>query len=157
MKATFFQRRWLVLFVSALLGCAAQIKFPGEFYAKDGAAIGGYDPVAFFTTNQPTRGASDNKAEYKGSTFYFASKENKETFLASPEKYAPQYGGFCAYGMAKGYKAATDPTAFSIVDGKLYLNYNKDIQQQWSADTAGFIAKANQNWPEVSKENKVFE
>jgi YHS domain-containing protein len=95
--------------------------------------------------------------EYKGSTFRFVSRANRDAFAADPEKYAPQYGGFCAFGTARGYKASTDPVAFTVVDGKLYLNYNRDVQKQWRADIPGFVAKADKNWPAVSRQSKVIE
>jgi YHS domain-containing protein len=129
----------------------------GEYFEKDGVALRGHDPVAYFRENKPVKGSPEHKAEYQGSTFYFASKSNRDAFIADPARYAPQYGGFCAFGMASGYKAATDPAAFSVVDGKLYLNYNRDIQKQWSADRPGFIAKAEKNWPAASKQTKVIE
>lgn len=129
----------------------------GEFFEKDGAALRGYDPVAYFTDQRPVKGSSEHRAEHKGSTFHFASKANRDAFAADPERYAPQYGGFCAYGVAGGYKAATDPAAYSIVDGKLYLNYNRSVQRQWSADVPGFVAKADRNWPTVAPQGKVID
>jgi YHS domain-containing protein len=129
----------------------------GEYFEKDGVALRGYDPVAYFSENKPVKGSPDHKAEYEGSAFHFTSKANRDAFVADPARYAPQYGGFCAFGMASGYKAATDPAAFSIVDGKLYLNYNRDVQKQWSADRPGFIAKAEKNWPTAAKQTKVIE
>lgn len=129
----------------------------GEYFEKDGVALRGHDPVAYFSENKPVKGLPEHKAEHQSSTFYFASKANRDAFVADPTRYAPQYGGFCAFGMASGYKAATDPAAFSIVEGKLYLNYNRDIQKQWNADRPGFIAKAEKNWPATSKQTKVIE
>jgi YHS domain-containing protein len=129
----------------------------GEFFEKDGVALRGYDPVAYIGQNKPVKGSPDHKAEYKGSTFHFASKANRDAFVAQPDKYAPQYGGFCAFGMSGGYKAAIDPAAFTIVDGKLYLNYNRDIQKKWSSDVPGHVAKADRNWPSVSTQTKVIE
>jgi YHS domain-containing protein len=129
----------------------------GEFYQRDGVAIAGYDPVAFFTEGKALRGASDHSAVYQGSTFYFTSAANRDAFRADPDKYAPQYRGFCAFGVASGYKAAVDPTAFTIVDGKLYLNYNSEVKTMWSADIAGFLVKSEKNWPEVSLQSKVAE
>ena len=129
----------------------------GEFFEKDGTALRGYDAVAYFMDSKPIRGSAENKAEYKGSTFHFVSKANRDTFVADPARYAPQYGGFCAFGMSGGYKAATDPAAFTVIDGKLYLNYNRDVQKQWSADIPGFVIKADKNWPVVSAQTKVIE
>ena len=85
------------------------------------------------------------------------SKANRDAFAADPARYAPQYGGFCAFGMAGGYKAAGDPVAFSVVDGKLYLNYNRDVQKQWTTDVPGFVSKADRNWPAVSNQTEVHE
>ena len=82
---------------------------------------------------------------------------SRDAFAAEPERYAPQYGGFCAFGMAAGYKAAVDPVAFSVVNGKVYLNYNREVQKQWSADVPGFVSKADRQWPVVSKQTKVIE
>ena len=129
----------------------------GEFFEKGGAVLRGYDPVAYFKEDKPVKGSPSHKAEYKGSTFHFASKANREAFAANPAKYAPQYGGFCAFGTAAGYKAAIDPAAFTIVDGKLYLNYNREVQREWSKDIPGFIAKADRNWPAVATQAKVIE
>ena len=129
----------------------------GEFFEKDGVAIRGYDPVAYFTDGKPGKGIERYMAAYRGSTFHFASAAHRDAFIAEPAKYAPQYGGFCAYGTAGGYKAAIDPAAFSIVDGKLYLNYNAKVQSQWSADIPGYIRKADAKWPEVTLQAKVIE
>jgi YHS domain-containing protein len=129
----------------------------GEFFEKDGAALRGYDPVAYFREMRPVKGSAGHTAVFEGSTFHFASKANRDEFAASPEKFAPQYGGFCAYGMAGGYKAATDPAQFSVIDGKLYLNYNGAVQSKWKTDLPGYIAKADGNWPEASKQAKVIE
>lgn len=128
----------------------------GEFFEKDGAALRGYDAVAYFIDEEPVKGLAEHKADYKGSAFHFASKANRDAFVAEPQKYAPQYGGFCAFGISGGYKAATDPAAFNVVDGKLYLNCNRDVQKQWSGDIPGFVAKADKNWPTVSSQTKVI-
>jgi YHS domain-containing protein len=128
-----------------------------EFFERGGAALRGHDPVAYFTDERPVKGSAEHRADYKGSSFHFSSKANRNAFVADPGKCAPQYGGFCAFGMAGGYKAATDPAAFSAVDGRLYLNYNRDIQTQWGGDIPGFVAKADQNWPAASKQTQVHE
>ena len=129
----------------------------GEFYEKDGAALRGFDPIAYFTDGKPVKGSPQHKAEYKGSTFYFSSKANQDAFAANPAKYAPQYGGYCAFGVSGGYKAAIDPAAFTVVNAKLYLNYNRDVQKKWSADIPGYVVKADKNWPSVSLQKKVIE
>lgn len=129
----------------------------GEFYEKQGAAIKGYDPVAYFSDGKPVKGSPEHKAQHKGSEFHFASRANRDAFAANPEKYAPQYGGFCAFGTAGGYKAAIDPAAFTIVNDKLYLNYSKGVQKQWGADIPGFVSRADGKWPEVMRQTKVIE
>ena len=114
-----------------------------------GVAINGYDPVAYFTDGKPVEGTDMHSLSWKGATWYFASAENKEIFEAMPEKYAPQYGGYCAYAVSYGSTATTAPEAWSIVDGKLYLNYSVGVQRRWNSDQQGYIKKANKNWPNV--------
>lgn len=128
----------------------------GEFNESNGIAIKGYDPVAFFKEGKPVRGKDDLRFEYKGSTFVFANADNRAAFVATPETYAPQYGGYCAFGTARGYKADIDPATFTVIDGRLYLNYNTQVQREWAADTRGFIRQGDARWPTVSKTEKVF-
>jgi hypothetical protein len=128
----------------------------GEFNESNGVAIKGYDPVAFFKDSKPVRGKDDLRFEYKGSTFAFANAENRAAFAADPAKYAPQYGGYCAFGTARGYKADIDPATFTVIDGRLYLNYNTQVQREWTADSAKFIRQADERWPTVSKTEKVI-
>jgi YHS domain-containing protein len=121
----------------------------GEINATDGVAISGYDAVAYFRQEKPVEGSKAYSVTYKDALFLFASADNRDAFQADPEKYAPQYGGYCAYGTASGYKAPIDPAAFTIAGGKLYLNYDKNVQQSWRQDTPGYIRKADDNWPVV--------
>lgn len=114
-----------------------------------GVAIDGYDPVAYFTVGKPVKGTSAFNATYNGATYRFSSAENRDMFQADPAKYAPQYGGFCAWGVTKGGLYDIDPEAFAVVDGKLYLNYDKEVQKTWSADIPGFIRAADAKWPEL--------
>jgi YHS domain-containing protein len=146
--------RGVALVVTIAVSSAAAA---GQFFEKDGAAIRGYDPVAYFTDGKPVKGSPDHKADYQGSTFYFKSQANRDAFAADPAKYAPQYGGFCAFGTAGGYKAATHPSAFTIVGGKLYLNYNQDVQKKWRSDIPGYVRTADGKWPAVSGQTKVIE
>ena len=118
-------------------------------FATDEGAIRGYDPVAYFTDAAPTRGNDQFSTSWQGATFHFASAENLKLFKADPAAYAPQYGGYCAYAVSKGATATTVPEAWTIVDGKLYLNYSLGIKQRWSGDVAGNIRAANSNWPAV--------
>ncbi|MGE0475032.1 MAG: YHS domain-containing (seleno)protein [Nitrospirales bacterium] len=111
--------------------------------------ISGYDPVAYFTDGKPMKGSGYHVAEHKGVTYAFASKEHKNAFEANPEKYVPAYGGYCAYGVAVGKKFVSDPEAWKIVQGKLYLNLDKDIQSKWAKDIPGYIKKSEANWKEI--------
>ena len=120
-----------------------------EVFQMDGAAIRGYDPVAFFKEQKPVKGSTEFKSQWKGATWFFTSKENMDAFSHSPEAYAPQYGGYCAYGTARGYKAPTQIDTWTIVNGKLYLNYNKTVKDLWSNDTPGYIRKADGHWPVI--------
>jgi YHS domain-containing protein len=113
------------------------------------AAVSGYDPVAYFKAGAPVEGKKAFEHTYKGVTWRFSSADNLAAFKADPGKYAPQYGGYCAWAVSQGYTAKADPKAWRIVDGKLYLNYNLDIQKKWEKDIPGLIAKANVNWPTV--------
>jgi len=135
-----------------LLLLAAGSALAGDFFEVDGYALRGYDPVAYFEANTPTKGVVAHRAVYQGSTFLFASEENRRKFAADPAHYAPQFGGYCALGTANGYKVSTEPDAFKVVDGKLYLNYNRKVFDIWTRDEPGNIARANRNWPEVSKQ-----
>lgn len=116
-----------------------------------GVAVGGYDPVAYFTESKPVRGDKAITLEHEGATWRFASEANRDVFRADPAKYAPQYGGYCAYAVAMGYTAKGDPNAWSIINGKLYLNFNQPTKATWEKDAAGYIAKAEKNWPGVLK------
>lgn len=110
-------------------------------------AIEGYDPVAYFADGAPAKGSKQHQLEWHGANWRFASAEHLEAFRAAPEKYAPQYGGYCAWAVAQNSTAGIDPAAWRIVDDKLYLNYSKDVQQKWVQDIAGNIAAADANWP----------
>ncbi|MCW5730662.1 MAG: YHS domain-containing protein [Alphaproteobacteria bacterium] len=120
-------------------------------FATGGVAINGYDPVASFSDGKPVTGRAEFSHAWRGATWRFASAANRDQFAAAPERYAPQYGGFCAYGVTQGYAVKTEPDAWKIVDGKLYLNYDQSVQKRWSGDIPGYIAKADQRWPEVKK------
>ncbi len=114
-------------------------------------AIKGYDPVAYFTESKPVKGTKDFVFDWNGATWQFASAAHRDAFAKDPARYAPQYGGYCAWAVSQGYTANIDPTAWKIVDDKLYLNYDADVQAKWSQDIPGFIAKADTNWPEILK------
>ena len=115
------------------------------------SAVGGYDPVAYFTEHKPVKGDSKISTEYKGAKWYFTSVENRDKFIASPEQYAPQYGGYCAWAVSQGYTASGDPMTWKIVNNKLYLNYDASVQKKWEASIPEFIQKADANWPKVTQ------
>lgn len=113
-----------------------------------GVAAGGYDVVAYFS-GAAKAGDPAITASHGGATYRFATAANRDAFTANPVKYAPRYGGYCAWAVSQGYTAKGDPEAWSVVDGRLYLNYSKSVRAQWSKDAQGNIAKGNANWPKV--------
>ena len=139
----------LVVFVFAAAGTAAADK--PEIFAVNGVALGGYDPVAYFKESKPVQGRGEFSFEWKGAAWHFASAANRDAFKAEPAKYAPQYGGYCAFGASQGYAVKTEPDAWRIVDGKLYLNYNTQVRTRWEQDVPGFVKAADKNWPEILK------
>ena len=151
-------RLWsFVISLAAAMLLASASAIAGDYFEKDGVAIRGYDPVAYFTERKPLKGTSAYTAQHGGSVFHFASQGNRDAFVAAPARYAPQYNGFCAFGVAGGYKASIDPAAFTVVDGKLYLNYDQSIQRRWRGDIPGYVVKADKNWPTVVRQTKVIE
>ncbi len=114
-----------------------------------GVAIDGMDTVAYFLEKRPVKGSKEFTHDWSGATWRFASAANRDKFAAEPEKYAPQYGGFCAWAVAQGYTASTEPETFAIVDGRLYLNYSMSVKAQWETDIPGHITKADANWPGI--------
>jgi hypothetical protein len=116
-----------------------------------GVAIKGYDPVAYFTQSKPVKGSPTFAHQWMGATWWFASAEDRDQFAAQPEKFAPQFGGYCAYGVSKNHTVSIDPEAWRIVEGKLYLNYSKGVQETWVKDVPGNIKAAEENWPKLHK------
>lgn len=143
------------LVIIAVLGAAAYTFNPLSAKAEgvvntlgtDGVAIKGYDPVAYFTEGAPREGKPEHMVEYKGAKWQFSSAENKAQFEANPEKFEPVYGGYCAYGVSQNYLVKIEPDAWSIHKGKLYLNYDKNVQKSWSENPDGYIQQADENWP----------
>ncbi|MGF1449609.1 MAG: YHS domain-containing (seleno)protein [Opitutales bacterium] len=113
--------------------------------------VQGYDLVSYHQESGPVRGSGFHASTHDGVTYLFASEANQKTFAANPEKFLPAYGGYCAYGVAVGQKFAVDPLAAKIVDGKLYLNLNGEIQAQWLKDMDGFIEKADAQWAKIHR------
>ncbi|MEE4235458.1 MAG: YHS domain-containing (seleno)protein [Anderseniella sp.] len=116
-----------------------------------GKGAGGHDVVAYFTMGKPVKGSAEFATEWKGATWEFSNAGNLEKFKANPAAYAPQYGGYCAYGVAKGSLVKGEPEQWKIVDGKLYLNYSAGVQKTWAKDIPGHISTANNNWPNLLK------
>jgi YHS domain-containing protein len=120
---------------------------------KDGLALQGYDPVAFFTDNKPVKGDPRYVSINKGATYYFASAEHRDRFNRDPGKYAPQFGGYCAYAVSKGKIAPVEIDAFAIVDGRLLMQYDKKVRDTFAQDAKGNLEKADRNWPGVVEKN----
>ena len=121
----------------------------GKNYATSTVAAGGYDVVAYRTLGKAPRGTGDHVATFAGETYLFANASNKAQFEKTPSKYAPAYGGYCAYGVAVGKKFVGDPEVWKIVDGTLYLNLNPKIQATWNKDIPGYITKADKHWRSI--------
>lgn len=148
-----FVAAFLLLAVAAIgLGAARPAVADMTVYTAAGAAIEGTDPVAYFVEGRPVEGKAEFSHAWQGATWRFASAANRDAFAAEPEKYAPQYGGYCAWAVSQGYTAEIDPAAWRIVDGKLYLNYSKSVQERWARDIPGNIAKGDTNWPGLQSE-----
>lgn len=112
-------------------------------------ALHGYDPVSYFTDNKAVPGSAEFTAVHEGATYRFVSAAHRAAFTADPARYVPVYGGYCAFGVSRGYKVKVDPEAFRVVDGRLYLNYDKGVQKEWLKDIPGYLAKADKNWPDL--------
>jgi YHS domain-containing protein len=117
-----------------------------QYFNTDGVAIHGYDPVSYFTENKPVEGSKQFAYSWMGTEWHFKNQANLDTFKSDPAKYAPQFGGYCAYGLSEDHKSPTESDAFTIVDGKLYLNYNTKVRTLWQKDIPGRIKKAEVNW-----------
>ncbi len=142
------KNRYFALLVFLLIGYVSNAQEDAIYTTKNGA-IQGYDPVAYFKDGSPVKGNKEISTTWMGAKWFFSSNENLNLFESDPEKYAPQYGGYCAYGVAKGGLYKTEPEAWKIVDGKLYLNYSLKIQKDWEEDISGFIVSADKKWPEL--------
>ena len=120
-----------------------------------GVAIKGYDPVAYFTEQRPVKGSTGFECLWNGAKWQFASAEHRDLFKADPEKYAPKYGGYCAYSVSQGKTADIDPEAWTVFEGRLYLNLNKDVQRLWEKDMVEYIRQADENWPRMLGKNRA--
>ncbi len=121
-------------------------------YEPNGIAIRGYDTVAYFTQSKPVEGSDQYSTEWSGATWKFSTQEHLDLFIAEPEKYAPQYGGYCAYGVAQESLVKIEPDQWTVVDGKLYLNYNEKLNKKWQEDIPGFVKTADSLFEKLLKE-----
>ena len=146
----------LLMIVMTLTASAAEpintLEKKGLFgYKPNGIAIRGYDTVAYFTQSKPVKGSDQFTTEWQGATWKFSSQEHLDLFNADQEAYAPQYGGYCAYGIAVDSLVKIEPDLWSIIDGKLYLNYNDKFNNRWKKDIPGYIAKADAKFEALLK------
>ena len=147
------QNRILTLLVGLFLLISFQVKAESLIYTSffSDKAISGYDSVAYFTEGKAVQGSSKFITTYKGAKWRFKNAENLAAFKANPKKYAPQYGGYCAWAVANNDTAKGDPLQWTVHNGKLYLNYDDEVQSKWLKDKEGFISSADKNWPNVIK------
>src|ERR1700756_2442009 len=149
---TVFRQIFAICLLSLFVAGAALADSPiAAVNTEHGLAIKGYDPVSYFTSGKPTPGLAQFSTTYKGATYRFVSTENRDRFIAAPEKFVPQYGGYCAYAISLNKIADIDPDEWAIVNDKLYLNNNFFSQTLWSLDKSGNIAQGDRNWPLVPK------
>jgi hypothetical protein len=133
--------------VSGGVAGAAQAPINTGLFSK--LALGGYDAVSYFSAGRPAKGIGLYRIVWMGAEFRFASAANLALFRSDPARYAPRYGGYCAWAVAQGYTVSGDPLVWKIVDGRLYLNYDASVARRWAKDIPGFIAAADRNWPRV--------
>ena len=119
---------------------------------SNGLAMDGYDVMSYWIGGEPVKGSEEFSFEYDGAKWIFVSEANRDAFAADPEKYAPQFGGFCAYAASKSYLADVDPFAWQIWQDKLYLNYSPQVQRIWGNDLEANVVKGNENWPSLDPE-----
>jgi YHS domain-containing protein len=137
------------LFLAACAGTAETVKKINT--TAENVAVKGFDTVAYFSADKAIEGNPQYSFIWNGAKWYFSSSENMEKFKADPERYAPQFGGYCAWAVSKGYTADGDPNAWKIVDGKLYLNYNQQVREKWEAEQPKLIEDGKKNWEEFKK------
>jgi len=136
--------------------CAGKTAKHPEIYTENGVALDGQDVVAYFTVKRPVQGSRQFTYQWNGAVWQFSSAQNRDLFAQNPEKYAPQYGGYCAKAASDGHLATTIPEAWEVRDGKLYLNYSLEAQKEWRVDTETKIAKANANWKGILANDTLY-
>ena len=147
MKSLLSAMVWPLVLATALLAQTA----PAIYTTKSNLALSGYDAVSYFKDGKPVAGKPEFSYKWMDATWQFSSAENRDAFKAEPKKYAPQYGGYCAFGTSQGHLVSGDPQAWKVVNEKLYLNYNKDVQKFWLQDIPGYVQKADENYPKLHK------
>jgi hypothetical protein len=140
------------LFIAGLLFIFSSLSIAGEQYTKRGYAVSGYDPVAYFTIGEPTKGDKNISADWNESKWLFSTEEHKTLFLANPEKYAPAYDGHCAFAAGIGKKVSAKPTLWKIIDDRLFLNFSKAANKRWLDNPEDYIIDADKNWKELGDE-----
>ena len=137
----------------AMLAAIVSAQSPAPRVNKDRrqVAIQGYDAVAYFTAGKPVKGAAQFTHPWQGATWQFSTAANRDLFASAPEKYAPAYGGFCAYAVSRNYTAGIDPASWTIVNGRLFLNYSRRAQELWLEARDANIGKGDANWPALSR------
>ena len=145
-RSLFFNILMIALFILIAFNV-----FSEDYYNHENEiAIKGYDPVAYFTQQKAVKGSAFYSYHWDGVTWYFASIEHRDLFKANPQEYVPQYGGYCAWAMSRGYFAGVDPKVWYIYNEKLYLNYNEGIGKKWEKDIPGSIEKGDAQWKRLA-------
>lgn len=146
---TLIRRNMLILILLTSIMGSPLVAGSDPVFTRWGVAIRGYDPVAYFTQGEPVEGSKTFRTEWNGAEWRFVNAEHLNLFNADPERYAPQYGGYCAWAVANNYTASTQPEAWTIFEDKLYLNYSLSVRGQWEQDIPGNVIKGDANWPSV--------
>ena len=150
-------RALFLIFIMMIISFSLPAFAKGDVFVNSkGVAIRGYDPVAYFVSAEAQKGKKEFSHVHAGNTWRFANQANKDAFISNPIAYLPQYGGHCAFAASKGSIASTDPKAWTIRDGKLYLNYSISVRKRWLRNVAENIVKADANWPTLSKKVKTY-
>ncbi len=137
------------ILIAAALSATLSARAADPIYSSKDKAIGGYDTVSYFTENKAVKGSGEHSHTWKGATWHFSSAANLALFKADPQKYAPQYGGYCAYAAAQNDLVKSDPKLFDFYGGKLYLNYSKRTVRKWKVDRPGMIKRGDANYPKL--------
>jgi len=141
--------RYILINIFLVVASLTSFAQESEIFAPEGMAINGYDPVAIFRESKTVKGFDSLSYTWMDASWYFASRENLEAFMNDPERYAPQYGGYCAYGVSEGHKSPTEIDTWTIVDDKLYFNYNRNVKKKWDQDRERRIKRADEQWKTV--------